>query len=172
MEVRVMAVAISSRASKSIELIQNELNVLREELERTSFHLGMAFEKELFAMCVSRCMSVKKVRQRGSVDLIVNGKTVQCKAKHGTASDVGIYGGNKLSYDKDAFDVLAVRVGEKMYFVPSASLNVRSRGKLRTKVKVSAIKKWLDAWHVFDSHAYVVELSLFSHLPEEVAYGC
>jgi len=166
-----MAVALSARASRSIDLIQSELNTLREELTSTSFCFGVSFEKELFATCVSRGLNVKKQKRRGDVDLIVNGKKVQCKAKNGCTSKIKLYGGNKLSYDQNAFDVLAVRVGDKTFFVPSGALRGSQRGKLKSQLKVSAIRKWQDAWHVFDSHAHVEERTLFSHLEEDRQHG-
>lgn len=166
-----MVVALSARASRSIDVIQSELNTLREELKSTSFCFGVSFEKELFATCVSRGLDVKKPKRRGDVDLIVNGKRVQCKAKNGCTSEIKLYRGNKLSYDESAFDVLAVRVGEKSYFVPSGALRGSQRGKLKSQLKVSAIRKWQDAWHVFDSHEHVKERTLFSHLEEEDANG-
>ena len=138
------------KALEAIDAIQGHLDVLREEAAGAFFIRGLSFEKELLAMCAARGLKARRVRRQCSVDMIVQGKRVQCKATECDGSRLRLYAGNKLSYGSDAFDVLAIRVAGEIYFVPSESLRSGRCGKLKNLIKLHQIRKWRDAWSVFD----------------------
>jgi hypothetical protein len=138
------------KALESIDAIQDHLDVLRKEATGAFFIRGLSFEKELLEMCAARGLKARRVRRQCSVDMIVEGKRVQCKATECDGSRLRLYAGNKLSYDSDAFDVLAIRVSGAIYLVPVESLRSGRRGKLKNLIKLHQIRKWRDAWGVFE----------------------
>jgi hypothetical protein len=144
-------IPVSTKALEAIEAIQSHLDVLRDQAVGGFSNRGMVFEKELLQMCEARGLKAKRVRRQCSIDMIVQGKRVQCKATESNGPRLRLYGGNKLSYDSDAFDVLAIRVAGAIYFVPSQSLRRGRCVKLKSRINLHQIRKWRDAWSVFDS---------------------
>lgn len=136
-----------------------------ENLDVGVFHIGKSFEQELLALCRSRGMTAKRERRQCSVDLIVNGHRVQCKQTDGSSGVVRVYGGRKMSYLPNAFDILAVRTKGVMFFIPTKAIP-RRNGKLKNSIRISLLRKWRDAWHVFDGKGEGTERMLFSDTEE------
>ena len=156
---------LSPSAEELFSVIERAVQMLKKECIGV-YHRGHSFEKELVAMCVSRGLNARRVRRQCSVDLVINGKRVQCKHTDASCGAVRAYGGRKMSYDVNAFDVLAVSAKGSFFFVPTHAIP-RSMGKLRNSIRLSSIRKWRDAWHVFDGAFQHKERTLFSAIEED-----
>lgn len=153
-----------SAIKQSLSVITSAIELL-EKIDIGAFNAGKSFEKELLAICRSRGMMAKKESRQCAVDLIVNGLRVQCKQTDGSEGCVRAYGGKKVSYAPTAFDILAVRTKGAMFFVPTKAIPRRD-GKLRNSIRISWLRQWRDAWHVFDGVNDSRERLLFSDTEE------
>ena len=135
--------------------------ILREAGERIwllladSHEKGRRWEREVEAMAASRGLAVEPGDGRG--DLKINGRTVQCKhidaSRSGDTLDIANMrpvgaNGNHRGYLVGEYDVLALRHQDFIYIIPSQQLDAGD-GTLRSRVRLSEINEFRDAWDVF-----------------------
>lgn len=122
-----------------------------------SHEKGRLWEEQFRYLAASQGLDVQGSDGRG--DLTVNGLVVQCKhidaTRSGDVLDIANMrpvsaNGNHRGYLVGEYDVLALRHYEAIYIVPSQALEA-GNGTLLSRVRLSEISSYLDAWHVFSS---------------------
>jgi hypothetical protein len=140
---------IGNLASQLVELV--------EEAERHADppHIkGYRFEKQFMAICRQRRMSVTRRTESSHVDLLVNGKRVQCKnLSPNAAGQVFLQPGQSTYYMPEDFDILAMFCCGRLYLVPMQALPVTS-GHVSIQVKPNSLSEWVDRWDVFGDFVY------------------
>lgn len=110
---------------------------------------GYAFEKEFAIDCRKRGMTVRKSSVSSHVDLLVNGKRVQCKCvTPNTNGQVFIQPGQRTWYLPEDFDVLAMRCNGDLYLIPMDTLP-KTNGHVRIQIKPRHMRRFIDAWEIF-----------------------
>jgi hypothetical protein len=133
------------------------LGQLVEHAERQSAppHMkGYHFEKQFRAYCRQKGMTVSKKTLSSHVDLLVNGKRVQCKNLTPNATgQVFLQPGQSTYYMPEDFDVLALSCCDRLYLVPIQALPVTS-GHVSIQVKHNSLGEWIDRWDVLGDFVY------------------
>ena len=133
---------------------------------------GYQFQKWFAQECRNRGMRVRRKKTGSShVDLIANGKRVQCK--HFTPLQSGlvyVQPGRSSYYSPKDFDVLAMRCDETLYLIPIEALPITKKGHIAKQTYPNQFAQFVDAWHVLGDYTHEVEEQglLFSH---EVPHG-
>lgn len=135
--------------------------ILREAGERIwllladSHEKGKRWEREVESMAAARGLAVEPGDGRG--DLKINGRIVQCKhidaSRSGDTLDIANMrpvgaNGNHRGYLVGEYDVLALRHHDCIFMIPSQRLDAGD-GTLRSRVRLSEIEEFRDAWTVF-----------------------
>jgi hypothetical protein len=134
---------------QAVAAIKNALLVIEQHAEPPHMK-GYRFEKEFVQACRARGLKTRKPSCQGHVDVVVNGKRVQCK--HVTQNDVGqvfIQPGQRTWYEQQDFDVLAMKCNESVYIIPMSSLP-KTNGHVRIQIKPRAYRRFIDFWQAFD----------------------
>lgn len=130
---------------QAVAAIKNALLVIEQSAEPPHMK-GYRFEKEFVQACRSKGMRTRKPSRQGHVDVVVNGKRVQCK--HVTENNVGqvfIQPGQRTWYEPEDFDVLAMKCKEAIYIIPMSSLP-KTNGHVRIQLKPRAYRRFIDFW--------------------------
>jgi hypothetical protein len=143
-------VSLQSVLQKIGELA-SQLGDLVQDAERHSEppHMkGYRFEKQFRALCRRKGMLVSSKTCSSHVDLLVNGKRVQCKnLTPNSAGQVYLQPGQSTYYMPDDFDVLAMSCLGVLYLVPIQALPVTG-GHVCIQVKPNTLREWIDRWDV------------------------
>jgi|LakMenEpi03Aug12_release.lakeMendotaPanAssembly.Ray.scaffolds.fasta_scaffold131917_2 hypothetical protein len=115
---------------------------------------GYHFEKQFRAHCRQRGMTVSNKTMSSHVDLLVNGKRVQCKnLTPNAAGQVFLQPGQSTYYMPEDFDVLAMSCCDCLYLVPMQALPVTG-GHVCIQVKPAALGEWIDRWDVLGDFVF------------------
>lgn len=122
-----------------------------------SHEKGTRWEREFSGMAADRGLAVED--GAGREDLVVAGVRVQCKhidaLRSGDTLDianmrpVGANNGHR-GYMIGEYDVLALRHGDGVYLIPATWLDA-GNGTLASRIRLSLIGQFRDAWEVFDT---------------------
>jgi hypothetical protein len=138
----------------------SRLGELVEDAEKAAVpphRKGYQFEKQFLAYCRQRGMTVSKKTMSSHVDLLVNGKRVQCKnLTPNAAGQVFLQPGQSTYYMTGDFDVLAMSCCGRLYLVPMQALPVTS-GHVSIQVKPNSLGEWIDRWDIFGDFVYAAK---------------
>jgi hypothetical protein len=116
---------------------------------------GYKFEKQFRAYCRKQGMTVSNKTFSSHVDLLVNGKRVQCKNLTPNASgQVFLQPGQSTWYMPDDFDVLAMSCCGTLYLVPIQALPLTA-GHICIQVKPKSLSEWINRWDVFGKFEFI-----------------
>lgn len=111
--------------------------------------IGGKFEREFVALAHKKGYRAKEVTGHKPHDAVVSGVRVQCKEKQfHEQGRVRIAKGQK-KYRVGDWDVLALRFRGTLYLIPERYLRMPG-GTMKTVIKPSLFRRFIDAWVVFD----------------------
>jgi hypothetical protein len=119
---------------------------------------GKLFEDELSEIASGLGMVVSHPPRRCRYDLLINGKTVQCKKLdyvYGTESRPSLLvlakmaGREHSGYERGDWDVLAIKHRGETAIIPADSVLMSCGTRIKLHVPIDEFNKWIDRWDVF-----------------------
>lgn len=136
-----------------VKRIGRDLNRLAKATAAKHPRKGFAFERWVVGEASVRGLRAALWSGGGPVDCVINGHRVQCKCLSWVCDANGkrvcMSGDKWRRYKADDFDVLAIKSGGRLFFVPS--LSITSRGLVRTTLSESQLAAWENRWDVLEA---------------------